>query len=290
MVSVSVFGLGFVGGSMKKSFGIKGVNVKGYDKYKESDALEECVTTDIAFLCLPTLFDEETNEYDKSCILEVCDQLTRANYRGITLLKSTVEPGTTEWLAKMYPTLLFVHNPEFLTTVTAFEDFHNQRHIVLGKASNVSDSVYELLQDFYRPLYPGAEFSCCTCSESESMKIFGNCFYSVKVQFFNELYLMCEKSNIDYERVRAMMIKNGWINPMHTTVPGPDGQLSYGGLCFPKDTNALLNHMKRDGVPHKVLEASIEERNIMREPKIEDSPSANFLQMIARLFGSKKRT
>ena len=42
------------------------------------------------------------------------------------------------------------------------------------------------------------------------------------------------------------MLKNGWINPMHTTVPGPDGQLSYGGFCFPKDTNALLQFMKTE--------------------------------------------
>ena len=30
---VSVMGLGFVGGSMKKSFELKGCEVKGYDKF-----------------------------------------------------------------------------------------------------------------------------------------------------------------------------------------------------------------------------------------------------------------
>ena len=52
---------------------------------------------------------------------------------------------------------------------------------------------------------------------------------------------------------------------MHTTVPGPDGQLSYGGYCFPKDTNALLHHMEDEDVPHGILEACINERNKMRE-------------------------
>ena len=265
MYKVSVFGLGFVGGSMKKSFELKGVDVKGYDKYKESDPLEDCFDTHIAFLALPTLFDEELNEYDKSCIQEVCEQLTDADYKGVVVIKSTVEPGTTEWLAETYSSLLFVHNPEFLTAATAFEDFHNQKHIVLGKSSNVDPWVYDILKQFYGPLYPDADFSCCTCQESESMKIFVNCFYSVKVQFFNEIFLLCQKSGMDYEMIKSMMLKNGWINPMHTTVPGPDGQLSYGGYCFPKDTNALLNHMKREGTPHKVLEATIEERNDMRD-------------------------
>ena len=54
-----------------------------------------------------------------------------------------------------------------------------------------------------------------------------------------------------------MMIKNNWINPMHTTIPGPDGQISYGGLCFPKDTNALLKYMEKMNTPHEVLEGTI---------------------------------
>ena len=64
-----------------------------------------------------------------------------------------------------------------------------------------------------------------------------------------------------------MMLKNGWINPMHTDVPGPDGKMSYGGLCFPKDTNALNEFMKQNNIPNSVLNATICERNSMREEK-----------------------
>ena len=52
---------------------------------------------------------------------------------------------------------------------------------------------------------------------------------------------------------------------MHTTIPGPDGQISYGGLCFPKDTNALNKYMLRENTPNKVLCATIEERDEMRD-------------------------
>ena len=61
------------------------------------------------------------------------------------------------------------------------------------------------------------------------------------------------------------MIKNGWINQMHTQVHEPDGKLSYGGMCFPKDTNALLQHMRKHDTPHRVLEATVIERNILRD-------------------------
>ena len=265
---ISVIGLGFVGGSMKKSFELKGEYVTGYDKYKENtDSFEDCLKSDIVFLTLPTIFDEDKMTYDKSAIHEVCGNLEKNNYQGIVVIKSTVEPTTTEGLAKKY-NLKFVNNPEFLTSATAFEDFHNQNHIVLGKSENVQESDMDVLENFYKKNYPHAEISRCTCTESESMKCFVNCFYAVKIQFFNELYILCQKMGCDYNNVKNLMLKNKWINPMHTNVPGSDGKLSYGGNCFPKDTNALVEYMKRQGVTCKVLEATIKERNEIRNDNV----------------------
>jgi len=97
------------------------------------------------------------------------------------------------------------------------------------------------------------------------MKLFTNNFYAVKVQFFTELYLLCQKMNIEYNTVKDLMLKNGWINPQHTTVPGPDGKISYGGMCFPKDTNVLLQYMKKNDSPHSILESTVNERNELRK-------------------------
>lgn len=259
---ISVIGLGFVGGSMVKSFKIKGFNVKGYDKFKESDSFEECLNSEIMFLALPTIFNSETNTYDKEPMHETCKKLVENNYKGLVVIKSTVEPETTKIFSEKY-NLKFIHNPEFLTAATAFEDFHNQKHIVLGKGPNV-DNIDNLI-DFYKKGYPDAEFSICTSTESESMKSFVNCFYAAKVQFFNELYLLCNSMGCNYNVIRDLMLKNKWINPMHTDVPGPDGKLSYGGYCFPKDTNALLQFMKTKNTAHEVLQAVVDERNKMRD-------------------------
>ncbi len=50
-----------------------------------------------------------------------------------------------------------------------------------------------------------------------------------------------------------LMLKNNWINPMHTKVPGNDGQLSYGGKCFPKDTKALVKLGDKVGINLSIL-------------------------------------
>ena len=262
--TVGIIGVGFVGGAMLSSFKKKGMEPIAYDKYKKLGDLSSCLETDIVYLSLPTLYDNDTHRYDKTSIHEICKQLEDVKYEGIVVIKSTVEPGTTESLCVQYPLLCFVHNPEFLTARTAKEDFHHQSHIVLGRSNNCSEERLQRLADFYQRYYPESEISQCSASESEAMKIFVNSFYSVKVQFFNELYQLCQSKEIDYSRVVTMMLKNGWINPMHTQVPGPDGRLSYGGACFPKDTNALLQEMLRSDTESEVLSATIRERNQMR--------------------------
>lgn len=272
---LSIIGLGFVGGAIYKSFKLKGIDVVCYDKYKNSDGIETCMDTDAAFLCLPTQFDEKLSEYDKSSIFETCDIFEQNNYRGIIVIKSTIEPQTIDILSKKYTNLRFVHNPEFLTAVTAFEDFHNQKHIVLGKAANVNDDMIVDLINMYKINYPDAEISLCSSLESESMKIYVNCFYAVKIQFFNELYILTKNIGCDYNKTVELMMKNGWINPMHTKVPGTDGKLSYGGYCFPKDTNALMQCMKKNNSPHAVLEATITERNIMRNDTLNIMNNSN---------------
>ena len=269
-LKVSVYGLGFVGNSMYTSFKNKGmeenVNLFGFDKFKNGGIgnIADGLNCDIIFMALPTMYNEITGSYDKEPINECCEYLESASYSGLIVIKSTVEPETTDNLSARFKNLSFVHNPEFLTARTAYEDFHNQTHIVLGQGNTCPDSKVELLKLFYSTYYPDAEISMSSSLESESMKIFCNSFYAVKVQFFTELYLLTQSNGSDYKKIVSMMLKNNWINPMHTQVPGPDGQVSYGGLCFPKDTNALNKYMERTNSANVVLEACIKERNEMR--------------------------
>lgn len=267
---IGVVGIGVVGLAVSEGFKRLRQTVIPYDKYKNIGSFDDILGTNIVFLCLPTLYSDETNEYNKDSIHEICNLLHKAKYEGIIIIKSTVEPKTTNRLSEQYEPLHFLHNPEFLSARTNLDDFLNQKHIVIGlSTSDTTNSKYlgmsNLVIDLYQKCFPNSFISVCTSTESESMKSFVNCFYSVKIQFFNELYLLCEKEGTDYIMVKELMLRNGWINPMHTDVPGPDGKLSYGGMCFPKDTNALLQHMIKSNTPHKVLESVIEERNEIRD-------------------------
>lgn len=264
---ISIIGLGFVGGAMCKSFKLKNVDVIGYDKFKDGGigTFDEILPSSICFLCLPTLFNTETNQYNKDAIYEICEKLKENNYSGLVVIKSTVEPETTDVLSCAFPMLKLCHNPEFLTARTAFNDFHNQKHIVLGKGKNCVDSDIDSLETFYKTYYPDATISRCSSLESESMKIMCNSFYASKIMLFNEYYQLCQKNGADFNTIRELMLKNNWINPMHTDVPGPDGKFGYGGACFPKDTNALYSYMEAHKSKNIVLKSVIEERNSVRD-------------------------
>jgi UDPglucose 6-dehydrogenase len=260
---IGVIGVGMVGGAIIKSLKCKNIKFSCYDKYKNIGNLEKCLETKILFLCLPTLFDEKSKSYNKNSILETVKYLQENNYKGLIVLKSTVEPGTSQKLSDKFKNLKIFHNPEFLTARTAFEDFENQNHVVLGKTSRIGNDEIQPLYDFFKNNYCD-NISVVSSGESEMMKITSNSFYSVKIQFFTEIYLLCQKLNISYENVKDLILKNGWVNKMHTQVPGHDGKVSYGGECFPKDSNALLSFMKDNIEYYSILDSTVNERNKLR--------------------------
>jgi UDP-glucose 6-dehydrogenase len=52
-------------------------------------------------------------------------------------------------------------------------------------------------------------------------------------------------------------------------VPGMDG-LGFDGMCFPKDTSALLHYAKDQGVELAVLDSAVKKNKVLRNTKIVD--------------------
>lgn len=264
--NIGIVGHGFVGEAIEYSFNLLNIPTIVYDKFKKINNVElvDILNTAMVFLCLPTLYNEALLEYDKTSIYETCQYLDDSNYKGLVIIKSTIEPGISQKLSDNYTNLKIIHNPEFLSAKTNKNDYHNQNHIIIGKTNSINDDDLNYVICFFNQFYPKAKVSVCSSTESELSKLFCNCFYASKIQIFTEFYLLCKKINIDYNSVIEIMLNNNWINPMHTQVPGHDGQISYGGVCFPKDTNALFQFMKKMNVHSSVLEHVIAERNLMR--------------------------
>lgn len=62
-------------------------------------------------------------------------------------------------------------------------------------------------------------------------------------------------------------MSSGYINEMHTMVPGQDGMFGYGGKCFPKDVQAAAE--KYRDTPYGELIAPLEKLNeLFRNRKV----------------------
>ena len=263
-MKIGIVGIGIVGSAIYKDFINKKINVQIYDKYKKLGDINNTLDCEIIFLCLPTPYCDILKSYDKKSIYEICNFYKVNQYNGLLVLKSTVEPLVTKYIYENYK-INILHSPEFISAKTAYEDIKNQSHIVIGKPPNFKIELLNKLINFNKRNYPKADISIIDCTESELMKISANSFYAVKIQYFNEIYSLCQKLNISYENVKNTIIKNKWVNKMHTEVPGTDGKLSYGGMCFPKDTNALNQFLLINKSPNLLLENTIRERNLIRK-------------------------
>jgi len=263
---IGIIGLGFVGSALQKSFGLKCIDMVLYDKYKNGGigSFRNILNSTILFLCLPTKINEIKNCFNMESIEETCNNLSKNNFKGLVVIKSTIEINKTEELSNKFVNLKLCHNPEFLTARTAFEDFHNQRHIVLGKGKNCKHNDMMKLKEFYEKYYEKAEISLCCSNESESMKLMCNSYYAAKIMIFNEFFLFCKNTGGDYNKIKNLMLKNEWINHMHTLVPGPDKKLGFGGECLPKDSIALCNQMEKYHSPNQVLKSVIYENKQIR--------------------------
>lgn len=284
--SIAVIGQGFVGGSLTTVFSEHGFNVYAYDKsgryvkgslpcrgssgteYPHSiaeliESSEGVNTTEFSrvyFVCVPTPMYEDGSA-DLSIVESVLDELSTQPGERIAVIKSTVPPGSTEKWNKKYEStgLHVVFNPEFLTEANALDDMRNQNRIILGGPRPWINAVKQVFQTAF-PKVPIIKTSSTT---AEMIKYLTNNFLTIKVAFANEMAQICEALdakglNVDYDKVVEYAKYDSRLGTSHWSVPGPDGARGYGGHCFPKDINAMIDVAKKSGIDPKVLTAAWE--------------------------------
>jgi UDPglucose 6-dehydrogenase len=241
--TVGIIGKGFVGGAMYDNFkDVFNVIVWDKDESKRTvDTFDQFVnTSDIIFVCVPTPM-KDSGECDTSIVESVVSQISTIDRRKYVVIKSTVTPGTTERLSKDF-SMTIGFNPEFLTEANAYNDFRNQRLIVIGADDQgLSAVVTQLYYEFNAKVDNHAHVIQRTTKEAELFKYLANCFLATKVIFANEFKMLCDQIEVDYGRIAEIAVLDKRLGHTHWRVPGPDGLRGFGGSCFPKDTAAMLH-------------------------------------------------
>lgn len=220
-IKVGIVGCGFIGGALKRWIEEhnSSITVLVSDPYKGmNDDLSSC---DVIFVSIhiPT---EADGTQDLTTLESIIENLPQKPI----FIRTTIIPGTSKRLAEKFGKEVYFM-PEFLTERTAYEDFSRQ------------PMVFTAHSDLLQKIFVGKRFIEMSSEEAEITKYAHNVFGALKVTYFNGIYDICKKNNLDYDKVREGVLLSGYINAPHTQVPGPDGKFGYGGKCFPKDVNAF---------------------------------------------------
>ena len=97
------------------------------------------------------------------------------------------------------------------------------------------------------------------------IKYFTNSFLATQVSFANEMYDLCLKLNLDYDKVVEYSVLDKRIGNSHLNVPGPDGDLGFGGHCFPKDLSALIKLSDDIGSINYLIKSVIKTNDTVRK-------------------------
>ena len=274
MYRIGIIGRGFVGSAVAHGFS-QGVaydsEIKIHDKdpSKSQNTLEEVVTaSDFVFISVPTPSNKDGSISLK--ILEECLQdiyliaEETSAYDAIFLVRSTVVPGTTRNLQNKFPNIKIVFNPEFLTERSANFDFISQTRFVVGGDPTNVNKVSKLYKHRFGKTIAIIETDF---ESAELTKYVCNTFFATKVSFLNEMRLLSEKVNANWDDVIEGFVRDGRVGHSHVQVPGPDGKLGFGGSCFPKDVQALIKFAEEQSIDLSVLKGTWKTNLLVRPEK-----------------------
>jgi len=259
MKKIGIIGRGFVGSAVEFGFSAQtgcDALVKVYDKNPKLSlhSLDETVNSSkFIFVSVPTPSNSD-GSINLDIIHDVLFSINQINRsENIILIRSTIVPGTTRLFQKEFPNLNFVFNPEFLTERSAKYDFINQSRFILGGEKASTSQVASLFKWRFGNSVPIIETDFET---AELIKYMNNCFFATKVSFLNEMKLISDKVGSNWDLAIEGFVRDGRIGHSHLSVPGPDGKFGFGGSCFPKDIQAIINFAKNLDLKLSTLEGA----------------------------------
>lgn len=269
MKTVGIIGNGFVGESQAFAFSPT-CDVKIFDinHLKSTHTLEETLKQEFIFVCLPTPMNKDGVQ-DLTIIKSFFKGVPETN-NSIFIIKSTVLPGTTNSLIEEFG-FSIIFSPEFLTERTAKLDMLTQARIIFGGYPELTERV----KDLFEERFMNRNYILTDSTTAELVKYMNNTFFATKISLMNEYYRLAQKLGVDWETAKHGFVSDGRIADSHLHIPGPDGKVGFGGTCFPKDINALINLGKELGSPMNVLEAAW-------KTNLEVRPEQDWLQLKGR--------
>jgi UDPglucose 6-dehydrogenase len=229
---------------------------KSGDLIFTTDIREALDDSSIIFIAVGTPMAEDGSanlDYIFSAASDIANNITKDS---LVVIKSTVPIGTGFKVKEHIEKILkekgsdvridIASNPEFLKEGKAIEDCMSPDRVVIGAEK---EEVFQTLKELYSPFVINHDrFVLMDVKSSEMTKYVANAMLATKISFMNEIANICEVTGADVQKVRLGIGSDKRIG-YHFIYAG----CGYGGSCFPKDVQALINTAESNGYEPEIL-------------------------------------
>ena len=219
--------------------------------------------SDIIFIAVGTPMREDGSvnlDYIMSAASDIGNQISKDS---LVVIKSTVPVGTGFKIKDHIENIIkkrnldigidIASNPEFLKEGVAVEDCMRPDRVVIGAEK---DEVFNTLKKLYAPFVSNHDrFVLMDVKSSEMTKYVANAMLATKISFINEIANICELTGANVKNVRLGIGSDKRIG--YNFIYAGCG---YGGSCFPKDVQGLINTAESYGYTPKLL-SNVEQVN-----------------------------
>lgn len=230
-MQIGFIGLGVVGQATMKviqDYGHTDIRLRDPDK----GLADKFDKSSVIFVSVPVPTNPEGSQ-DYSILH---DALSHCPKKCEVFIRSTILPGMITALQTKFSDINLHALPEFLTERNADADSLKLPLIASEKGAAILKDIF-LKKEII--VLPDEEH----CS---AVKYVHNCFCAMKVGFFNTIHEFTKDMGLDYKQtVAAACGVTGFIEKTHTQVPGPDGEMGFGGKCLPKDLLAFCTLLEQ---------------------------------------------
>lgn len=177
------------------------------------------------------------------------DLLPHLSDDQLLVLRSTVYPGTTDWLADYLKRLdrknRIAFCPERVVQGYGIKELGSMPQIISGTTPEAEAEV----ADLFRKIAP--ELVTCKPLEAEFAKLFSNAYRYIEFAATNQFYLLAKQAGADYHAIMKTMKHN---YPRLKSLPGPGFS---AGPCLFKDTMQLAAYAHNQfGLGHAAMQVN----------------------------------
>lgn len=269
---------------IKRSFDSKNLNVS-------FDMEKSIAESDVTFIAVGT--PSNAKGIDLSQIEQACSSIAKAlsNKKKfhVIVVKSTVEPSTTEQVVKKTIEKLtqnknigYCMNPEFLRQGYAVNDFINPDRIIIGCDNKKTKAIMKKIYKNFN-----SKFFYTNIINAELSKYTSNIFLANSISFSNEISNICEKTKdsdvsvvletLGYDRRFSQKIGKNLVMP--EILSYIKAGIGFGGSCLPKDVLALKNFAKKKRIKTPLIDSII---------KINKNRPEKFVENVKKEIGNLK--